>query len=117
MPLPKQDGNPAAAITDYLNVTFPFCVSPEAVQGFFDQFSTATGTVFGGMTDLERGKYGYTRCFAFDRGKVLFAYGGQRGTALLSLPGEACAFIADWPKLVGLLRDELRGRITRWTER
>ena len=114
VPLPKPDGNPYAAITDYLNVTFPFSVSPEAVQGFFDRFSAVAGGIFGGMTDLGRGKYGYTQSFAFDRGKVLFAYGGQRGTALLSLPGEGCAFITDWPKVVQFLRDELHARITRW---
>ncbi len=66
------------------------------------------------MTDQGRGKHGYTQSFAFDRGGVLFAVGGQRGTALLSIPGEGCAFVADWNAVVALFRDELHGRITRW---
>ncbi len=74
------------------------------------------GGIFGGMTDLERGKNHYSNCYGFDRGKVLFAHGGQhqRGTAWLSIPGEGCTLIPDWPALVAFLRDDLRGRITRW---
>jgi phage replication initiation protein len=44
----------------------------------------------------------------------MFALGGQRGTALLSIPGEGCTFISDWEALKCLLRDELSGKITRW---
>ena len=115
IPLPRTTSEPYAALTDWLNVTFPFGnLGDEPIQAFMDRFSEATGCVFGGMTDQGRGKYGYSRSYALDRGKVLFAHGGQRGTALLSISGEGCAFITDWPKLIALLRDELHGRITRW---
>ena len=81
---------------------------------FFQRFSEVTGGIFGGMTDRERGLHGWKKSFAFDRGNVMFALGGQRGTALLSIPGEGCAFISDWEKLKCFLRDELAGKITRW---
>lgn len=107
----QQAGIATAALTDWLNVTFRVNADPEA---FFGLFSTATEDIFGGMTDRERGLHGWKNSFAFDRGKVIFAFGGQRGTALLSIPGEGCAFISDWHKLTCFLRDELAGKITRW---
>jgi phage replication initiation protein len=33
---------------------------------------------------------------------------------MLSLPGEACAIVADWAALVAFLREGLAARITRW---
>lgn len=103
-----------SALTDWLNVTFCFSPSHEAVGEFFRQFSAATSGILGGLTDRGRGIHGYTQSFAFDRGGAVFACGGQRGTAFLSLPGEACAFISGWPGLIALLRDQLVARITRW---
>jgi phage replication initiation protein len=113
-PLPKADGNPFAAITDYLNVTFPFEISPTAIYAFHGKLIAHLGPVLGGMVERNRGLYGYARSFAFHEGAALFACGGQRGTALLSLPGVACGLIADWPKATAFFRDVLNARITRW---
>jgi phage replication initiation protein len=30
------------------------------------------------------------------------------------MSGEGCAFVSDWLRLTGFLRDELAGKITRW---
>ncbi len=111
----KQDNSRShAALTDWLNVTFPFHLEDTDPGSFFERFSSATSCVFGGMTDRERGLHGWKQSFVFDRGGVMFACGGQRNTAFLSFPGEGCAFVSDWQPLVGLLRDERQGRITRW---
>lgn len=103
-----------AALTDWLNVSFPF--HPEKIdeEGFFKRFSEVTGNVFGGMSDRERGLHGWQKSFIFDRGGLVFAHGGQRHTAFLSFPGEGCAFVSNWQSLTTHLRDELRGHITRW---
>lgn len=101
-------------LTDWLNVTFPFAPSETALWGFVRRFTEATGGVFGEMEDRGRGQYGWLRSFAFAFGQVLFAVGGQSNTAFLSLPGEGCALVPSWSGLIGLLRDELHGRITRW---
>jgi phage replication initiation protein len=103
------------ALTDWLNITLPLHISDDAsVASFFDRFSAVTGSVFGGMTDRERGLHGWNRSFLFDRGGVVLAFGGQRGTAFLSFSGEGCSFVSDWQPVTALLRDEYRGRITRW---
>ena len=113
-PTQTSQGHDKAALTDWLNVTFPFFPDPETVGEFFRQFSESTGGILGGMTDRGRGLHGWNHSFAFDRGNALFAYSGQRNTAFLSLPGQACSFLSDWPRLIEFLRDRLRGRITRW---
>lgn len=114
LPLPKVDGNPFAAITDYLNVSFPFTGPDNTVTNFLTLLRSRIGDSLGGLSDRGRGLHGYLRSFVFDNGKAMFAYGGQAGTAFFSLPGEACALIPDWHGLVELVRDELKGRITRW---
>jgi len=45
---------------------------------------------------------------------VKFAYGGQNGTAFISIPGEGCAHIKDWNKVKYFFEIILDGRITRW---
>jgi hypothetical protein len=100
-------------LTDWLNVSFPLYLEEENLGAFFERFGLVTGGLFGGVTDRERGLHGWQRSFAFDRGGVMFACGGQRNTAFLSIPGEGCAFVSDWRPLAEWLRDELRGRITR----
>jgi len=44
----------------------------------------------------------------------LFAFGGQRNTAFLSLSGDACALVPDWARFSEIGRDVLAGRLTRW---
>lgn len=102
-----------AALTDWLNVTFRWPDEADT-KLFFERFSESTDGVFGGMTDRRCGLHGWTHSFCFDRGTVMFARGGQRGTALLSMPGEGCSFVQNWAALQRLLRDEFAGRITRW---
>lgn len=103
-----------AAITDWLNVTFPYDPDKLEPAQFLERFSFATDGIFGAMTDTGKGLQGWKVSFRFDRGAVFFALGGQRGTALLSMAGEGCAFVRDWPRLTHFLRDELSARITRW---
>lgn len=103
-----------AALTDWLNVSFPFHPENNNPKDFFISFSDATNRVFGGMTDQERGLHGWKHSFKFDHGCIIFAYGGQNNTAFLSLPGEGCAFISNWQSFASYLKDQLRARITRW---
>jgi phage replication initiation protein len=48
-----------------------------------------------------------------DAGAII-CHGGNNGTCLVSLSGEACALVQDWARVVELGRDEFQGRITRW---
>lgn len=113
IPLPRADGNPDAAITDYLNVSFPFSESHSGIPDFLERLSNRTGACFGGLTDRGRGLHGYRFSFAFDHGKAMFAFGGQSGTGYLSVPGEGCALIPDWADVVAFL-EQSKARITRW---
>lgn len=110
----KETSRSQAALTDWLNVTFRFHPHDCTTDTFFTRFSEVTKGAFGGMTDQERGLHGWQHSFKFDRGNVVFAFGGQRYTAFLSLPGEGCSFITDWLSFSFFLRDELKARITRW---
>jgi len=114
IPIPKSDGNPYAAITDYLNVSFPFTVSDENIRDLRLSLTSYLGTALGGLRERNKGLHGYKRSFAFDEGGALFACGGQAGTGYLSLPGEACATIPSWRDAVYFFRDVLQARITRW---
>lgn len=110
----RSNGKAIGAITDYLNVSFPLPKSANPAPEFFDRLTPAIGSSFGIMEDLGRGLHGYKHSFRFERGGVRFACGGQAGTGFLSIPGEGCALVADWGRLVALLRDDLGARITRW---
>jgi phage replication initiation protein len=44
----------------------------------------------------------------------MFAFGGQAGTAFLSLPGEACSLVGDWESVIAFLRSFPAAHITRW---
>ncbi len=103
-----------AALTDWLNVSFPFYPEINDPLEFFNSFSEVTHGNFGGMTDQQRGLHGWEQSFRFDRGGVMFAFGGQRNTAFLSMPGESCSYITEWLTFVSFLRDNLQARITRW---
>ncbi|MEJ1411048.1 MAG: replication initiation factor domain-containing protein [Candidatus Sedimenticola sp. (ex Thyasira tokunagai)] len=60
--------------------------------------------------------HGWLRSYDLGASSGKFAIGGQRGRALLSLPGSACAKIRReaWSDLISIIRDEYGGRITRW---
>lgn len=113
-PLPKDGVHPFAALTDWINVTFPFESPNQSILGLFRGIEVHISNRLGGLADRNRGLHGYHHSFAFDNGSALFAYGGQRGTGFLSFPGEACALIPDWEKAYRYLWDTLKARITRW---
>ncbi len=113
---PRNGGKAFGAFCDYLNVTFRLPDWKDPGSGFFYRLCEVIGPAFGVMEDRGRGLYGYARSFRFERGNVLYAFGGkgQAGTALLTIPGEGCALVPSWDRLVALLRDELGAHITRW---
>ena len=106
--------HPEAAFTDWLNVSFPLPAERNPEEIVFKLLSEATDHAFGDMEDRQRGLHGYSRSFAFDRGTVLFAIGGQRETGFISVPGDGCALVSAWPRLSELFQHRLGGRITRW---
>jgi phage replication initiation protein len=113
-PLPKSDGNPYAALTDWLNLTFPFPLGRAALVDFLGELGAYLGRYLGGLEDRRRGLHGYRESFAFQHGGAMLAFGGQRGTAFLSLPGDACKLVPDWPIATEWFRDVLKAKITRW---
>jgi phage replication initiation protein len=110
----RPSAEPVRLLTDWINLSFPFDPEEGSVERFIQVFAEATAERFGGMTDRGRGLHGYSTSYQLDRGGVLFAYGGQRNTAFLSLSSEGCALIADWQRFIYLGRNQLAGRITRW---
>lgn len=113
LPQPKIDGNGDAAIVDFLNCTFPF-ESSTFLPIWFARLFAVLGDGFGPAVNRGRGLNGYQESYSLGSTSAFFAHGGNRGTGMLSLPGEACHMVRDWPRLVGFLRDELGARITRW---
>jgi phage replication initiation protein len=113
-PKAKADGEPWAALTDYLNTTFPFTPSQENMVQLVQHFRLLLGESFGSLQQRRGGLHGYQTSFDIGKTGGLLAYGGQRGTALVSLPGSACALIQDWHAVYHLFHDILKARITRW---
>lgn len=111
---PKVEGNPLAALTDWLNISFLFPKGRDGIPDFLTKLRHHLGLHLGGMSERFRGLHGYLYSFDFDNGGAKFAFGGQRGTAFLSLPGGACALIPDWQQATTLFRDVLYAKITRW---
>lgn len=109
-PLPKPDGVAYAAITDYLNCTFPF--NPNDLPIFFSRLSGYLDEVFFPAVDRERPLHFYKHSYSLGNSSALFGYGKQGG--ILSFSGEACALVRNWAGLVELLRDKLGGHISRW---
>ena len=105
--------HPYAAITDFLNCTFRFS-STEPLEGLFKVMFAVLGEKFAPAVDRQRGLHGYHKSFQLGDSSAIFAIGGQAGTAYLSLPGAACALIADWRPVVSYLRDTLSANVTRW---
>jgi phage replication initiation protein len=113
-PIAKADGEPWAALTDYLNTTFPFNSSQEAIIELVQHFRLFLGEAFDNLQERKGGLHGYKTSFNIGKTGGLFAFGGQRGTALVSMPGSACALIPDWHGVYHLFHEILKGRITRW---
>lgn len=111
---PSTTTHPYAAITDYLTVTFPFPLGEPAISPFFIGLCSAIGIGLGMLSERRSGMLGFKRAYAFERHGAVFAFGGQNGRAMLSLPGEACAVVRDWHALVAYLDEGLHARITRW---
>ena len=114
-PLPHPEVRGCTAITDYLNCTFPFVVSQENIREFFSGFLPLVGKSVSHAKHRGCGFNGYQDSYKIvNAGGACFGCGGQAGTALLSLPGKACALINDWLPVVEFLRDRYGARITRW---
>jgi len=105
-----------AALTDWLNCTFPLHDSPEFIIPFFKGFCEIVGNEFAPMTERGRGLHGWRKSFKLGNSSGLFGIGGQRDTAFLSLSGDACALIdpQKWPLLAVFLNEQYQARITRW---
>lgn len=114
IPLPKPDAEPLAALTDYLNTTFPLVYSQEKILELLDYFKLFLGESFDSLEQRKGGLHGYQVSFTVGDTGALFAYGGQRGTAFFSMPGSACALIQDWASCYHLFHEILKARITRW---
>jgi phage replication initiation protein len=114
LPLAKPDGEPLAALTDYLNTTFPFNPSQENIVQLVQYFGLFLGKDFDHMEERKGGLHGYKTSFNIGKTGGMLAFGGQRGTALVSLPGSACTLITDWQACYHLFYEILNGRITRW---
>lgn len=113
---PRPESHPYAACTDWLNCTFPLMDRPDAIKRFYYGFREVVGTDFTPLNDRGRGAYGWKRSYDFGDSKAIFAVGGQRGKAYVSLSGEACARIPNyvWPTFVEYMRDVCGAKITRW---
>lgn len=113
-PIPSPSSPGYAAITDFLNCTFPFKTDAESLANFFKALSVAAGEQFLNVKNRGRGLNGYERSYELGEDGAMFCCVGQRNTALLMLPGKVCHTIPDWEKLIVLLRDQYGARITRW---
>jgi phage replication initiation protein len=112
-PQPHPNAPGYAAITDYLNCTFPFKTSRITLERFFQELTEVVPQLTN-IVELGRGLNGYERSFMLGEDGAKFGCVGQRDTALLMLPGKACHTIPDWTAFVGLMRDKYSARITRW---
>jgi phage replication initiation protein len=109
-PLPKPDGVAYAAITDWVNCTFPFTSSD--LPKFFVQLFACLGSRFAPAIDRHRPLHFYETSYQLGHSSGIFAYGKQGG--ILSLPGEACHLVPNWDDFVVLLKDEYGAHISRW---
>ena len=110
--------HPYAAITDWLNFSFPFEPSEQRVGELLARVFVVLGRKFFPAEHRPGVRLNnYEHCYELGENmKCFFCFGGkhQRGTALLSISGVGCAVILDWPAVVAFGRGELQGRITRW---
>lgn len=105
-----------AVSTDWVDFTFPLEDSDQEINRFFRDFIELTGECFAPLASRGKGFNGWQRSYSLGNSKGVFAIGGQRGRATLSLSGQACTHIRHdgWPDIVSLIRDEYQGRMTRW---
>lgn len=89
---------------------------PEQLQQFFSVMRNILGINFSRVLERGHGHNGWKRSYEFTGTNAVFAIGGQRGTAFLQLPGQACAIISEekWKLLVWFLVEVLSAKITRW---
>lgn len=111
-PLPKVDGAPYSAITDFLNCTFPY--KTYQFDSILFDLIECLGNQFSPIKDRLKGLHGWDNSLQLGETKTFFGYGGQNNTAFLSIPGEACHMVPSWKNLVILIRDKYQGKITRW---
>ncbi|WP_157735717.1 replication initiation factor domain-containing protein [Granulosicoccus antarcticus] len=116
IPVPRPGVSKNAALTDWLNVTFPLTNTPESLSEFFKEFNQITGERFWSVIERPGGLHGWKRSYKFGDTSAMFAIGGQNGTAFISLPGEACALFTRraWLDFTHLMNTQYKGKITRW---
>lgn len=114
LPTPHTPTPTQVALTDWLNITFPFPEGSNGIGPMLSHLASYLGDTLGGLKSLNKGLHGYHESFAFDNGGALFACGGQNGTGFISIPGKGCALIERWDLLAHVFENELQGRITRW---
>jgi phage replication initiation protein len=112
IPYANPEVNSYAAITDFLNCTFP--INHEDLEFFFIRLFRILGPSFTPAVNRHKGLHGWESSYSLGNSKAFFAIGGQNGTGFLSLCAESCHMVPDWPALTAFLRDDLQGRITRW---
>lgn len=114
VPIPSKDGVPMGAITDYLSFSFPFDFIESSLSSVSADIETALGKKFLPLMNCGRGLNGYKYSFDLGESTARFAYGGQRDTAWITLPGKACALVDNWKPVIDLFSEKRRARITRW---
>jgi len=114
VPLPDERAGSYGAFTDWLNCTFSFEKSKHRKHVFFGTLFELLGPKFGPAIDRQRGFHGWTESFSLGETGAIFACGGQNGTGLLSLSGEACSLITEWSRFAEVMQDAFAARITRW---
>ncbi len=113
IPIPATSAHPYSALTDYLNVTFPI-PGEDFLPKFVADWRRFLGDSFGALAERGKGLHGYCRSFAFEHGGVQLGMGGQRGAALVTIPGGECALVPCWESANTFFGDVLKARITRW---
>ncbi|HSI43109.1 MAG TPA: replication initiation factor domain-containing protein [Methylotenera sp.] len=112
IPLPKEDGEPYSAITDFLNCTFTF--KDFNLDSVIFDLVNCLGEKFSPIVNRFKGLHGWQESIQLGDTKTFFAYGGQNNTAFLSIPAEGCHMVPSWSELTKLLRDKFNAKITRW---
>jgi len=113
-PVPYPDTRPYSAITDWLNFSFPMWDGSAHVAPIVERLLDLLGPKAAPVEERRGGMHRYEHAFDVGESGALFCFGGNNGTGLISLSGEACASVGDWETLTRFGRDELKGRITRW---